>query len=283
MGTAPDFLVLGHVTRDLQADGTYRLGGTALYAAVTAARLGYRVGVITAGGPELDLAPLDRAAPGVQVVCQPAPVSTTFVNRYAGSHRQQLLLDRAVPLAPEALPAGWQTASTVLLGPVAQEVPPGWAELFPGAAVGACLQGWLRTWDAAGQVRFTPWAEARRWLPTLAAAFMSQEDLGEQQELAASYAAHCPLLLLTAGPQGATLFQQGRFERVAPFPAQEVDPTGAGDVFAAALLLRLTEKAAPAAAARFAAAAAALSVQGPGIAAIPTRPAVEALLQGRRD
>lgn len=283
MGTAPDFLVIGHVTRDLQADGTYRLGGTALYAAVTAARLGYRVGILTAGSSELDLAPLYEAAPGVAIVCRPAAASTTFVNRYSGSQRRQLLLGRAVPLEPEALPTPWRRAPAVLLGPVAQEVAPAWAECFPHALVGACMQGWLRAWDEAGHVRFAPWADAQRWLPALAAAFLSREDLADRQELAVSYAAHCPLLLLTAGPQGATLFQRGRPEHVAAFPAREVDPTGAGDVFATSLLLRLTEQVAPAAAAHFAAAAAALSVQGPGIAAIPDRPAVEDLLhQGPR-
>jgi 1D-myo-inositol 3-kinase len=280
MGTALDFLVLGHVTQDLQPDGTYRLGGTVLYAAVTAARLGYRVGLLTAGRETVDLTPLYQAAPGVHVVCQAAQASTTFVNRYVGSLRQQLLLDWAAPLSPAALPADWQTVPIVLLGPVAQEVPPAWAERFPHATVGACLQGWLRAWDTAGQVHFAPWTEAQRWLPGLAAAFLSREDLGGQQELAAAYATHCPLLLLTAGPQGATLFQHGHPEHVAPFPVQEVDPTGAGDVFATAMLLRLVEQATPAAAARFAAAAAALSIQGPGISAIPARATVETLLQG---
>jgi len=279
MGTA-DFLVIGHITRDLQADGTCRLGGTALYAAVTAARLGYQVGVITAGAADLDLAPLYRAAPRVEVVCRPAEASTTFVNRYMGNRRQQRLLDRAALLTLGALPAGWQQTPLVLLGPVAQEVPPVWAEHFRHAMVGACLQGWLRAWDETGQVSFTPWPQAYRWLPYLTAAFVSREDLVGQQELAITYASHCPLLLLTDGPREATMFQQGRPAPVAPFLVQEVDPTGAGDVFATALLLRLAERAAPAVAARFAAATAALSVQGSGIAAIPDRPAVESFLHG---
>jgi sugar/nucleoside kinase (ribokinase family) len=278
MGTTPDFLVIGHVTRDLLADGTYRLGGTALYAAVTAARLGCRVAVYSAGGPELDLAPLYQAAPEAHVVCRPAPGSTTFANRYTGGHRQQILLDRAGPLLPDDLPPAWRAAPVVLLGPVAQEVPPTWAECFRHAVLGACLQGWLRTWDGAGQVRFAPWEEALHWLPRFRAAFLSVEDLGERQDLAVAYAAHCPLVLLTAGPQGATLYQQGRPEPVAPFPAQEVDSTGAGDVFATAFLVRYAEGSPLAAAARFAAAAAALSVQGPGITAIPDRGAVESLL-----
>ncbi len=279
MGPPPGFLVVGHVTRDLLVDGTYRLGGTALYAAVTAARLGYRPAVYTAAGPDLDLTPLHRAAGGVEIICLPAPTTTTFANRYGGGHRQQLLLARAAPLSPDALPAAWKQIPCVLLGPVAQEILPAWQDCFPRATRGACLQGWLRDWDGAGRVRFGDWDGAAQWLPRLAAAFLSVEDLGERPDLAAQYAADCPLLLLTAGPQGATLFQGGRPQTVAAFPAQEVDPTGAGDVFAAAFLLRYSEGAAPAAAARFAAAAAALSVQGPGVAAIPDRPAVEALLR----
>lgn len=281
MATTPDFLVIGHVTRDLLADGTYRLGGTALYASVTAARLGYRVAVYTAGGSELDLAPLYRAAAGVEVICRPAVATTTFSNRYAGGHRQQYLFDWARPLSVEDFPPAWRAAPRVLLGPVAQEVAPSWCELFPHAVLGACLQGWLRTWDGTGQVHFAPWMEAWDWLPRFTAAFLSVEDLGEHLDLAATYVARCPLFVLTAGSQGATLYRQGRPEAVLPFAAQEVDPTGAGDVFAAAFLLRYGGGTPPSEAARFAAAAAALSVQGPGVETIPNLQTVTELLASR--
>ena len=280
MGPTPEFLVVGHVTRDLLADGTYRMGGTALYAAVTSARLGYRPAVYTAAGPEMDLAPLYQATGGVDVVCRPVAATTTFHNRYRDGRREQFLLARAAPLAPDNLPPDWRTIPRVLLGPVAQEVLPAWQERFPAATRGACLQGWLRAWDGDGRVRFLPWSEADQWLPHVTAAFLSVEDLADRSDLAEEYARYCPLLLLTAGPRGATLFQEGRPQAVAAFPAHEVDPTGAGDVFATAFLLRYSEGAAPAVAARFAAAAAALSVQGPGVTGIPSRPAVEALLRG---
>lgn len=57
--------------------------------------------------------------------------------------------------------------------------------------------------------------------------------------------------------------------------AREVDPTGAGDVFAAAFLVSLRRREAVATAARFAAAAAAISVEGFGLGAIPTRAVIE--------
>ncbi len=277
MGTPPDFLVLGHVTQDLQPDGTFRPGGTALYAALTAARLGYRAALYTAAAPtEIWLLPLHQA--GVEVMCLPSPVTTTFQNRYRAGRRRQWILQRAEVLFPKELPSGWEEASLVLLGPVAGEVSPAWVERFPRSRIGACLQGWLRGWETSGRVHFLPWAEAERYLPSLSVAFLSEEDVRPRPALVREYAARCPLLVLTRGKQGATLFRGGRAEQVPAFPAVEVDPTGAGDVFAAAFFLRLAEEAEEIEAARFAAAAAALSVQGPGLEAIPDRPAVERLL-----
>jgi len=282
MGT-PDFLVVGHVTQDVQADGTSQLGGTAFYAAVTAARLGCRVAVYTAADPALDLNPLVQAAEEVEVLRRPAAHTTVFCNRYEGGRRQQLLLGRAAVLTPEGLPADWRAVPLVLLGPVAQEVPPQWAERFSRATVGACLQGWLRAWDPAGRVRFAAWEGAERWLPRFAAALLSVEDVEGRCALAERYAAHCPALVLTEGSSGATLYRQGRPDPVAAFPVHEVDPTGAGDVFAAAFLVRCAEGAPLMAAARFAAAAAALSVQGRGGRAVPQRAAIEALLREATD
>lgn len=270
MASASEFLALGHITRDLLEDGGYRRGGTALYAAVAAARLGWRATVWTATASEIP--PL----PGVRVVALPSQHDTVFRNRYQGGHRTQQILSRAASLALDAFPPS--AASVVLLGPVAQEVPPAWAERFPEAIVGACLQGWLRGWDASGRVAPRPWREAGRWLPRLAVAFLSLEDVGGRRSRVRLYASRARLLVLTEGDQGATLFQEGHPVRVPAFPATEVDPTGAGDVFAAAFLIRYAEGATPAEAARFAAAAAALSVQGPGVEAVPHRQAVEALL-----
>ena len=44
----PDYLLIGHMTRDLLPDGGCAPGGTALYAALTAHRVGRRVGVVSA-------------------------------------------------------------------------------------------------------------------------------------------------------------------------------------------------------------------------------------------
>ena len=47
--------------------------------------------------------------------------------------------------------------------------------------------------------------------------------------------------MVTEARKGCTVWHGGRPVRYPPFEAQEVDPTGAGDVFAAAFFLRYTE------------------------------------------
>ena len=64
-------------------------------------------------------------------------------------------------------------------------------------------------------------------------------------------------------------------ERVPAYQANEVDPTGAGDVFATAFFVRLHETGDAVQAARFANAAASFVVEGPGVSCIPSRAQVE--------
>src|SRR3990170_761136 len=128
---APDFLVVGHVVKDI-APGGWRLGGTAAYAALQAARLGLRTGVVTAASADVDLGSLAAEA---QVHSVPSERSTTFENIYGPGGRTQYLRDRARPLAARDVPAEWRAAPIVLLGPVCGEVPPDLGSLFPGALV----------------------------------------------------------------------------------------------------------------------------------------------------
>ena len=57
------FLAIGHVTRDSRPEGDV-LGGSASYAALTAARLGCDVGVLTAAGPDFEP---EKELPGISV------------------------------------------------------------------------------------------------------------------------------------------------------------------------------------------------------------------------
>jgi 1D-myo-inositol 3-kinase len=87
---------------------------------------------------------------------------------------------------------------------------------------------------------------------------------------------------VTHAERGATVYQAGAVCHHPPRPAQQVDPTGAGDVFAAAFLIRMAETRDATEAAAFANVVASFSVEGPGVAGIPWRSRVEAYLGGTR-
>jgi sugar/nucleoside kinase (ribokinase family) len=84
--------------------------------------------------------------------------------------------------------------------------------------------------------------------------------------------------VVTAGRDGALLFVNGERYEVEPLRAREVDPTGAGAVFAATFLLSYERGADAWDAAAAAACAAALSVEGEGFSAVPDADRLEEAL-----
>jgi sugar/nucleoside kinase (ribokinase family) len=266
-----DYLAIGHIAADLQPDGSYRLGGTALFAAIAAHRLGLRAAIVTACAPELDLSSLPE---DLLVLRQPSQATTVFENRYTDTGRVQLVHARAatIELGPHAeqLPPEWRRAPIVHLAPIIQEISPACAESFPSALVGATPQGWLRSIQPSGLVETHPGELlALPWRATHVAVF-SEEDVGFDDALVHRLAQRLPLLAYTRAERGATIFIDGRAHDVPAYPAAVTDPTGAGDVFAAAFLAALQRSDDALAAARWANAAASWAIEGPGITALPT-------------
>ncbi len=284
-----DFLVIGHITHDRTPDG-FRLGGTVSYAAVTARRLGYRPGMLTRATAEgLQLAPgtdgtdvivssPDGVLDGIAIRLLPSAVSTTFTNIYHGIQRTQLIEAWADPIWPAELPAAWAKAPVVLLGPIAREIPPAWSSVFPNALVGITPQGWMRQWDAQGRVTPAAWENMADFLPHADVIILSREDVGGDDAFLADLACRAKLLVVTDGWHGATVYRCGEETPIPPRPTIQVDPTGAGDVFATAFLLRLAETGDPLLAARFANIVASMSVEGIGMTRIPWRAEVDAWL-----
>lgn len=265
-----DYLVVGHLTVDLTPDGK-RLGGTAAYASLFAERMGLRVGLITSGAGELPLTPLKN----IQVINIPAEQSTTFHTRFPEGQRVLRLLSRAQPLEMNHVPSLWRNAELVHLAPVAQEVDRNMLHAFPDSWIGVTLQGWLRDWDEAGSIHPVPLKNPGDYLPRADAVVLSQEDLGDIQPEMGRLLPHCPLLVLTQGYQGAQLYDQDTVQHISAPPVREVDPTGAGDIFATGFFIRLQQGHPARNAARYATKAAVISVTRKGIQGIPTRKEID--------
>lgn len=249
------------------------------FAALTASRLGQAAGIVTCADEAL-LHDLPSLLPQIALAAAVAPATTVFENSYHQGFRTQYLRSCAPALTYADIPSTWLDAPVLLLAPLAQEIPPALISNLPrrtGSLLAATPQGWLRRWDADGRVWPTPWEAAEELLPLLDVLILSHDDLlpfADNQRTAAdvqlaSWSTHVPLLVATDGRHGATLFERGTATHFPAYPACEIDPTGAGDVFAAAFLVHLHLHHDAHAAMDFASCVASFSVEGHGIASIP--------------
>lgn len=273
----PDFLVIGHAAKDLN-DGGYQWGGTVLYSALTARNLGLRVGVITSGGPDLDL---EQSLGDIETICVPSAVTTTFRNLYGERARHQHVLAVADGIKTEDVPLAWRKVPIVHLGPIAREIKEDMISLFPSSLLGLTPQGWLRQWDAQGRVFPCPWKQVGNLLPLVDVLVVSEEDLAGEAGALRSYLDIPSVSVVTEGEKGVTLHYHGRSSHFPARKARSVDPTGAGDVFASAFLVRFSEIKDPHEAARFANVAASLSVEKVGVASVPGRAQIETLVTNK--
>jgi len=265
-----DYLVIGHLTRDLTPTGP-RIGGTAAYSALTALALGLRVGIVTSWGGEVASGVLRH----IPVANYPTDTSTTFENVYTPEGRIQIVHHVAPKLDFFMVPEPWRSSSIVHLGPVAQEVEISLVRHFASSIVGLTPQGWLRAWDETGRVHATEWPESCFALQKASAAVLSVEDVEGDEGRIDEMAGCCPVLAVTEAAHGARVYWNGDVRRFHPPAVAEVDATGAGDIFATAFFYRLRSTRDPWEAGRFATLVSARSVTRPGLEGIPTAEEVE--------
>lgn len=271
--SAIDYLVIGHITVDLTPTGP-RLGGSAVYAALTATAFGQRAGILTAWGEELPLGALED----IPIVNIGAEHSTTFENIYEDGVRRQRVHQLAPPLEFHSLPEAWRSAKIVHLAPVLGEVSSRMAPFFRDATLGLTPQGWLREWAPDGSVRASEWPEAAHLLAQADAAVISQEDVAGDEARIQRMVSSAQVFAVTEAAQGTRIYDRGREHALLAPQVEEVDPTGAGDIFATAFFIRLHYGDDPLEAGRVATRVAAQSVRRSGLDGIPTADEVYELI-----
>ena len=294
--TQPTVLVVGAASRDIATDDPrgWRLGGAVTYGSLTLARFGLHVRALigvdaeAARAEELELL---RDA-GAEVVLTRLARGPVFENIESHEGRLQRCLSVADPIPLSSLPDAWRGNDAVFLGPVARELADGWASITARYVV-LGWQGLLRHLRAGEDVT----RRAPAMHPLLATASLvgaSRDDFapGTTPESLRRFVAPGATLVLTDGAADGLVLDrasEGRDDpRGQPYPAIPsdgvIDPTGAGDVFLAALLAMRLQPAlvpgtgaskpdAPGGAIRLAAAAASLAVEAPGVFGAPTLPA----------
>jgi len=279
----------------------WRIGGGVMYAALTTARLGLRTAAVVgvddeAAGAE-ELAMLGET--GVEILRVPLPEGPIYHNLETPAGRVQTCVQPGVPLPLATLPSAWMAAPGWSVVPVAGEVRDDWADVIPANAhVAVAWQGFLRDLRAGEHVRQL----APRPSPILRRADLigvSRHDVARDVPLSALEHLLRPGadLLITEGDAGGLLIRLGTDEPAellryrSPASGREVDPTGAGDTFLAALHASGLRAAGEGGATadirrairdgldlRFAAAAGSLVVEDWGLAGVPDLTAVTARL-----
>jgi hypothetical protein len=268
-----DYLVIGHITSDKTKSG-YQIGGTAAYAAKTAQILGHTPGILTSCAiNHLDLTEIASIP-----VFSPLNKSTTIFENILVDHlRKQIIHEWAGPISLEALPTEWLSPSIVHFGPVAREVDPGWVHQFSASYKGFTPQGIMRFWNKDGLVYRTPIIPDGRILKEFNAIIFSIEDIAEDEDIIDAYARDSQVLAVTEGRKGVRIYWQGDMRYFSAPVVDEIDSTGAGDIFAAAFFIRHAQTKNPWEAARFAVQVAAISVTRTGLESIPTADEIKKL------
>jgi sugar/nucleoside kinase (ribokinase family) len=268
----------------------WRLGGGVSYSALTTARLGIPtaavIGVDEEASRALELDLLRQA--GVDIELVPLEHGPVFVNLERPEGRLQLCLSSSDPVPAAAVPDAWRAARGWILAPVAAELPDAWADVPPASAIVAVgWQGLLRDLIPGEAVRhIDPVPNPLIGRADLVG--LSRDDLDPATELATL----CRLLrrgstlAVTRGDRGGLVMEggpdgPGHPRHYPPVRSHDpIDPTGAGDVFLAALAAARIEPRLVAGRidAGFdlllAAAAASLVLEGPGLLGVPDRAAV---------
>ena len=140
-----------------------------------------------------------------------------------------------------------------------------WVAAAGDRPVAIAVQGWIKDRGPGETVVQTPWPVDSALLARVAFAACGEEDLVDQGDLLDRLCRHVPIVAFTHGKRGCDVIVRGHTTKVGIYPrAVEVDPTGAGDTFAAGFFLGLAEGRDPVAAAKLGAAAASVVVEGRG-------------------
>jgi sugar/nucleoside kinase (ribokinase family) len=261
-GNVMSVVIAGHVTHDRYGDELVA-GGCAFYGAHVHAGLGAQVRLVAGVGEDFAC---DHALTGIARRMRRAGRTTRFTNRYpAGGPRVQQIEAQAPAVTPELVPAAWQGADLLHLAPVMEEIDlAAWVKGTRARFVGIGLQGWVKTAGAGGAVVQRRWQVDAAALAGVHAACVGEEDLIDQGDLLDRLVAAVPVVALTRGRAGCEVIERGRTTWVGVHPAREVDPTGAGDAFAAGFLQALASGETAPRAARLGAAAASIVIEGRG-------------------
>lgn len=230
--STPEALCIGFFCHDAHQE-EFILGGTASYSSMMLQKLGQQTAVLTSVGDDfLFWHQFNQLK--MEVHNKKAAHTTIFHNLYEKEKRTQYMDVRANTLYAADVPLHWRNVPLVKFCLIADEADASLLDLFPNALIGATIQGWLRKWDEQGKI--SPKAMNWEMLRKIEVVIFSEDDLNGLKNPLPSIIQMVNIAVMTRGKKGAIVYKDGQSYNFPAFPTTEVDPTGAGDVFAATFL-----------------------------------------------
>ena len=239
-------------------------GGSVYYAAKTWQSLGASAAIATAVGTDFSCEPALR---DIELMRCTAGATTTFLNQHDEHGNVVRHIEGVAPrVEPAVLTEAWKRCDVLLLAPVFGEVEiAAWLDAIHAPLIALSLQGLLRE---AIEGRVVPRALSlpREVLSRCGVVVLSEQDVApaELPSLLGILREVVPVVVVTRGRAGCTVFTHEGNGDVGVFPARVVDPTGAGDGFTAGMSLAMAAGLRAMDAARWGAVVASVIVEGRG-------------------
>lgn len=269
--------LIGNPTRDHIVNGPTSVkafGGTVLYAGVFLARSGHEVTIIGKGDEEMENW-IEHQGIITTHFHQTSRI-VEFDNVYVHNQREQFAR-RGEKIYLAEVPDAAFRSEAILIGSVLQEVDPEIVRAPRQALLMLEAQGFMRHLTPDGKV-----LQCRSGDAVIAVRYCDilKVDQAEAAVLTATteadtaardlYQMGPKIVIVTCGEKGVTIFDGSQMIRIRAPQTDLIDPTGAGDVFGAAFLIKYLQTEDLIEAGLFASAAAALSMNEFGTAAVPS-------------
>lgn len=216
---------------DIDHDSSYKLGGTVSYSGKLSNALSCSCTILTSYSSAFKF---EDDFHKIKLINQGSEKTTCFRNEYSSGIREQKLFSVADEIRLEGLSRICSEYDIIHIAPIIHELDLSIQQVIPEDSF--CLvtpQGWLR--DISGEKVINKYIDLRIFKNRII--IISQDDidltLGESLEISE----HCRLLIITRASKGASLFINGEVIHYDAIKVKEIDPTGAGDIFAAAFTI----------------------------------------------
>jgi sugar/nucleoside kinase (ribokinase family) len=268
---------MGHLTFDVNivdngSPSSHIPGGAAAYSALTAQKHGLSTGVITSAGDDY---PVKQILSGVDVRVTDSEHTATFANYYDAGDRTQVLMASGSRITQSAVPPDWTNPDILFVGPLLHELPTDCVNWFESKLSCLVPSGWLRRWAHDGAISHAdtlPPFRGKKW-DVIVVSDAEIQNLPEQQMFDLG-----DIVCVTQGANGSRIWQAGERIETPAAEAKPVDFTGAGDIWATAFAIALSEDRSVEEAGAYAAVAAAISIESIGLSGCPARDEIEARL-----